>query len=46
MGPESIRPDFGKFTLVLRRAAEGHWLIVSDMDNSNRPMQPLPPRQP
>jgi ketosteroid isomerase-like protein len=34
-------PDVGKFTLTLRRSAEGRWLIVSDMDNSNaRPRQP------
>jgi hypothetical protein len=26
----------GKFTLTLRRVA-GKWLIVSDMDNGNRP---------
>lgn len=36
-------PDFGKFTLVLRRGAEGRWFIVADMDNSNVPMQPVPP---
>ena len=29
-------PDLGKFTLTLRRNTEGHWVIVSDMDNSNR----------
>jgi len=29
-------PDTGKFTLTLRRDATGRWLIVSDMDNSNR----------
>ena len=28
-------PDAGKFTLTLRRAASGKWLIFSDMDNSN-----------
>jgi ketosteroid isomerase-like protein len=34
-------PDVGKFTLTLRKSAEGRWLIVSDMDNSNaRPRQP------
>jgi ketosteroid isomerase-like protein len=27
--------DIGKFTLTLRRAADGRWLIVSDMDNAN-----------
>jgi len=29
-------PDLGKFTLTLRRGG-GRWLIVSDMDNGNRP---------
>ena len=29
-------PDIGKFTLTLRRGADGRWLIVSDMDNGNR----------
>jgi ketosteroid isomerase-like protein len=29
-------PDLGKFTLTVRRVA-GKWLIVSDMDNGNRP---------
>jgi ketosteroid isomerase-like protein len=29
-------PDFGKFTLTLRKNRYGRWLIVSDMDNSNR----------
>jgi ketosteroid isomerase-like protein len=34
-------PDAGKFTLTLRKNAEGRWLIVSDMDNANaRPRQP------
>ncbi|WP_140873861.1 YybH family protein [Myxococcus xanthus] len=32
--------DTGKFTLTLRRAPGGPWLIVSDMDNAN-----APPRQ-
>lgn len=30
------QPDIGKFTLTLRKNSEGRWLIVSDMDNSNR----------
>ena len=30
-------PDDGKFTLTLRREPNGRWLIVSDMDNGNRP---------
>jgi ketosteroid isomerase-like protein len=29
--------DLGKFTLTLRRRADGRWLIFSDMDNSSRP---------
>jgi ketosteroid isomerase-like protein len=29
-------PDEGKFTLTLRKDEHGRWLIVSDMDNSNR----------
>lgn len=28
-------PDIGKFTLTLRQAEGGRWLIVSDMDNGN-----------
>ena len=30
-------PDDGKFTLTLKKAADGRWLIMSDMDNGNRP---------
>jgi len=33
---ERGKPDDGKFTLTLRKAGDGRWLIVSDMDNSNR----------
>ena len=29
-------PDDGKFTLTLRKGADGRWLIVSDMDSPNR----------
>lgn len=29
-------PDAGKFTLTLRKGADGRWLIMSDMDNPNR----------
>jgi len=29
-------PDRGKFTLTLRKRADGRWLIVSDMDNDNQ----------
>ncbi|HEV7473741.1 MAG TPA: nuclear transport factor 2 family protein [Pyrinomonadaceae bacterium] len=34
---EHGKPDDGKFTLTLRKSDGGRWLIVSDMDNSNRP---------
>jgi ketosteroid isomerase-like protein len=33
---EPGKPDDGKFTLTLRKSEDGRWLIVSDMDNSNR----------
>lgn len=33
------KPDDGKFTLTLRKGADGKWLIVSDMDNSSRRQQ-------
>src|SRR5262245_5265260 len=33
-------PDHGKFTLTLRKGADGRWLIVSDMDNPNSRPQP------
>ena len=36
---EPGKPDNGKFTLTLRKAGDGRWLIVSDMDNSNRRQQ-------
>jgi len=29
-------PDTGKYTLTLRKGSDGKWLIMSDMDNSNR----------
>jgi ketosteroid isomerase-like protein len=29
-------PDEGKFTLTLRKGADGRWLIMSDMDSMNR----------
>jgi ketosteroid isomerase-like protein len=32
-------PDVGKFTLTLRKQPNGRWMIVSDMDNQNRPPQ-------
>jgi len=33
---EPGKADEGKFTLTLRKGESGRWLIVSDMDNSNR----------
>jgi hypothetical protein len=43
--------DVGKFTLTLRRARGGPWLIFSDMDNASRPPRragppPAPPAPP
>lgn len=35
-GGEPGKTDDGKFTLTLRKGENGRWLIVSDMDNSNR----------
>jgi ketosteroid isomerase-like protein len=35
-GRKEGEPDGGKFTLTLRKGAGGKWLIMSDMDNSNR----------
>ncbi len=35
-------PDVGKFTLTLRKGADGRWLIVSDMDNGNSKPAPCP----
>jgi ketosteroid isomerase-like protein len=36
-------PDSGKFTLTLRKGADGKWLIVSDMDSPNsQPRAPQP----
>lgn len=33
-------PDGGKFSLTLRRGADGRWLIVTDMDNGNHGREP------
>lgn len=43
-GREEGSPDTGKFILALKRGAGGRWLIMADMDNSNRgwPPQPAP----
>ena len=35
-GPAQGQPDSGKFTLTLRKGADGRWLIVSDMDSVNQ----------
>lgn len=32
---EKGQADRGKFTLTLRKGADGRWLIMSDIDNSN-----------
>jgi ketosteroid isomerase-like protein len=42
-GPSADKADYGKFTLVLRRSADGRWLIVSDMDNANASRRAAPP---
>jgi hypothetical protein len=41
-GPSAERHSNGKFTLTLRRAHDGRWLIASDMDNPNRPPRRMP----
>ena len=49
LGGYGARPgeaEDGKFTLTLRRSPGGRWLIVSDMDNSNRRPQPPPTATP
>lgn len=38
--------DVGKFTLTLRRAPDGRWEIVSDMDSPNAPARPAPAQHP
>lgn len=35
--------DQGKFTLTLRRGADGRWLIFSDMDNPSQPPRRMTP---
>lgn len=37
------RRDAGKFTLALQRAADGRWMIFSDMDNTNAAPQARKP---
>ena len=43
--PAAGEPDFGKFVLVLRRAANGRWLIAADIDNANAMPRRPPPQQ-
>lgn len=35
-------PELGKFVLVLRKADDGRWLILADMDNANVSSNPRP----
>ncbi len=35
-GRRAGEPDIGKFTLTLKKGADGRWLIFSDMDNGNQ----------
>ena len=42
---EAGKPDFGKFVLVLRRGADGRWLIAADIDNANSMPRRSPPPQ-
>ena len=37
-------PDMGKYTVTLRRARGGPWLLFSDMDNGNQPRRQAPPQ--
>lgn len=39
-------PDVGKFTLTLKRQADGRWLIHSDMDNGSQAPRPATASQP
>jgi ketosteroid isomerase-like protein len=48
---EAGKPDGGKFVLVLKKAADGKWMIAADMDNMNAmprraPAPPAPPATP
>jgi ketosteroid isomerase-like protein len=36
--------DEGKFTLTLKKGADGRWLIYSDMDNGNQPPRRAAPQ--
>jgi uncharacterized protein (TIGR02246 family) len=37
-------PDMGKYTVTLRRARGGPWLLFSDMDNGNQPRRQAAPQ--
>ena len=41
-GRQPGNADTGKFVLALKRGDGGRWLIMADMDNSNRPWTPPP----
>lgn len=43
-GPDD-KPEYGKLVLVLRKIEE-RWMIVEDMDNSNRRPSPVPAQAP
>lgn len=36
-GPAPEGPEFGKFVVVLKRAPDGTWRLVADIDNMNAP---------
>ncbi len=44
-GGAADKPEYGKFVLVLRKIG-GRWMIVADMDNSNRRPPPPPAAKP
>ena len=41
-GVRAGQPDLGKFTLTLKKGADGQWLIMSDMDNLNQESRRAP----
>lgn len=44
---EAGKPDGGKFLLVLKKGADGKWMIAADMDNMNAmPRRAAPPPAP
>lgn len=40
---EAGKPDGGKFVLVLKKGADGKWMIAADMDNMNAMPRRAPP---